>query len=137
MVCCGVFFFGVVGPKTAMDEGQNILSMTFSLANSNVCNKLCMFKSHAFIGNFSPVALSMATRWYTVPTLYFSQTARNPAASLASRISKGPFLSSTSAGSLMSVATTASLPYFSRRVRVSSVPIWPQAPRISVVFFML
>ena len=57
--------------------------------------------------------------------------------SLASSNSKGPFLSSFISGSRISVAITASLPYFALRVKVSSVPIWPQAPNISMVEFML
>src|SRR5690554_7596257 len=55
IVCCGVFVFGVVGPKTAIELGQNIFFKCPSLAKSKTLKSPSMFNSQANLGFFSAV----------------------------------------------------------------------------------
>src|SRR6185436_11110193 len=64
-VCCGQFFFGEVGPNTAIDDGQYTLANFSSLAISNTLSRLCIFRLQARCGFFSPVADKMAANKYT------------------------------------------------------------------------
>src|SRR5690606_1193206 len=54
--------------------------------------------------------------------------------SVASKSSKGPTSIRALFPSLISLATTFSLPYLFLSSKVSSVPIWPHAPMIRTVF---
>src|SRR5690554_8190717 len=64
IVCCGVFVFGVVGPKTAIELGQNIFFKCPSLAKSKTLKSPSMFNSQANLGFFSAVAESKAAKRY-------------------------------------------------------------------------
>ena len=65
MVCCGVFIFGDVGPKAAIELGQYTCLMCFSFAKSNTASNDVIFKDHAFCGYFSAVADNIAAIKYT------------------------------------------------------------------------
>ena len=60
MVYCGVLYRGVVGPKTAILDGQNIFFIFPAFAKFNTWNNEFIFKSHAKAGFFSAVAESKA-----------------------------------------------------------------------------
>src|SRR5690554_2785470 len=60
-----LFVFGVVGPKTAIELGQNIFFKCPSLAKSKTLKSPSMFNSQANLGFFSAVAESKAAKRYT------------------------------------------------------------------------
>ena len=62
-VVCGVSTAGVLGPKAAMELGQKTLSSFSWRASSSTLSRPFMFRSHAHIGCFSPLADSAAARW--------------------------------------------------------------------------
>ena len=61
-VCCGVFYFGVVGPKTAIELAQNTFFTFSSTQRSKRFFTAIRFTSHALLGFCSPVTESKAAR---------------------------------------------------------------------------
>src|SRR5690606_5904574 len=131
-VVWGVISLGLVLPKTAMLEGQKTLDIFFSLARFSTWNRELMFRSQPFMGNFSAVALSMAAIRYTSSISCWATRSSIWLKLVASAISKGPDSISSRLPSLISLAMTLSFPSFSLRAMVSSVPICPHAPMISI-----
>jgi hypothetical protein len=62
-VFCGVLSRGVVGPKAAIELGQNTLSSLCVRASSSTFSRPFMFRSQAHIGCCSPRADKAAARW--------------------------------------------------------------------------
>ena len=56
---------GVVGPNTAILEGQKTFLILLSLARLRTLNREFILRFHALIGNFSAVAESIAANKYT------------------------------------------------------------------------
>ena len=62
---CGVFCLGVVGPKTAIEDGQNIFLIRPALAKSKTCECERIFNFHPNSISFSAVADKSAANKYT------------------------------------------------------------------------
>ena len=60
IVSCGVSSAGVVGPKAAIELGQNTLSSLCVRASSSTLSRPVMFRFQAHCGCFSPLADSAA-----------------------------------------------------------------------------
>ena len=136
-VCCGVWSAGVVGPKTAMELGQNIFCSCPSLARSRIVNKPSMLSFQAKSGFFSAVAESSAANKYTSLMPCSIIYARILALSRASSLIYGPLLRITGHSSRRSAAITAEFPNLARSAKTSSVPIWPQEPSTNIFDIML